>query len=344
MLSRVADSLYWMNRYIERAENIARFIHVNLHLQLDLPNGAGSGQWDSLVRTTGDEKLFARRYGTATQAHVIEFLTFDRDNPNSVISCLRSARENARSIRETISSEMWQRLNSFYLQVNAASAVEAAADAPHDFFTLIITNSHLFDGTTHATMSHNEGWHFGRLAKMLERADKTSRILDVKYYILLPRLDYVGTPYDSIQWAALLKSASALEMFRKSYSSITPTNVPQFLIQNAQFPRAIQYCLNIAYNSLGAILLENGLEPCPAQEQIGALRRRVSSADIKEIIGGGLHEYLDDLQTRLNEIGDSIYQNFLCIRKPTEDSLPTVKPPEPRITVTAGQMQSQTQG
>lgn len=321
MLSRVADSLYWMNRYIERAENIARFIHVNLHLQLDMPSGVGD-QWYPLIRTTGDEKLFAERGGAATHDNVIHFLTFDRENPNSVVSCLRGARENARSIRETISSEMWQELNSFYLKINHPEAPAQAAYAPHEFFTSIITNSHLFDGTTNATMSHGEGWHFGRLGRIIERADKTSRILDVKYYILLPQIEYVGMPFDTIQWAALLKSASALEMYRKRYNTITPATVSQFLIQDAQFPRAILYCLNTAANSLQAILTENGLPPCPAIEQLSALRRSIVNATIKDVMNGGLHEYLDDLQTRLNAVDDAIYQTFLSVRNPTEEALP----------------------
>ncbi len=328
MLSRVADSLYWMNRYIERAENIARFIHVNLHLQLDLPNGGGN-QWHPLIRTTGDEKLFAERCGTATQDNVIHFLTFDQENPNSVVSCLRSARENARSIRETISSEMWQQLNSFYLKVHRPSAAADAGDAPHEFFTSIINNTHLFDGKTHATMSHNEGWHFGRLGKMMERADKTSRILDVKYYILLPQIEYVGMPFDTIQWAALLKSASALEMYRQRYNNITPSTVSQFLLQDAQFPRSILYCLNTASNSLQAITTENGLPSCPAQYQIAALSRSIADANIKDVIHGGLHEYLDDLQTRVNAIDDAIYQTFLSVRNPTEETIPPTPPPTP---------------
>jgi len=165
MLSRVADSLYWMSRYIERAENVARFIDVNLNLMLDLPAGA-TEQWAPLVITTGDDALFAEQYGKATRENVIQFLTFARENPNSIISCLRAARENARSVREIISSEMWEQVNTFYLMVTDLSAAVRVKEAPYEFFREIKMASHLFEGLANATMSHGEGWHFCRLGQM----------------------------------------------------------------------------------------------------------------------------------------------------------------------------------
>ena len=212
MLARVADSIYWMSRYVERAENVARFIEVNLNLMLDLPAGSAQ-QWQPLVATTGDAEEFAKRYDTATQQNVIQFLTFDEENVNSIRSCLRVARENARSVREIISSEMWEHLNEFYLRVNSAEA--GSRTDPQDLLRSIKRSGHLFTGVTDATMTHNESWHFCQLGCMLERADKTSRILDVKYFLLLPTAADVGTTSDDIQWAAVLRSASAFEMYRK---------------------------------------------------------------------------------------------------------------------------------
>src|SRR4051812_17667711 len=227
MLSRVAQTIYWMNRYVERAENVARFVHVNLHLELDLPmieeGQPSASQWQPLIWTTGDEKSFTERYKDYTRENVIFFLTFDAENPNSILSCVRTARENARSIREVISSEMWFTLNRFYLMLRDPSAVIRAAEDPHAFYTDVKTFCAMFLGETLTSMSHDEGWHFGRLGRLIERGDKTSRLLDVKYYILLPRLEDVGNPIDTIQWAALLKSASALEMYRKVFSTITPS-------------------------------------------------------------------------------------------------------------------------
>ncbi|MEM0980974.1 MAG: alpha-E domain-containing protein, partial [Cyanobacteria bacterium P01_H01_bin.58] len=209
MLSRVAESIYWLNRYVERAENVARFVDVNLHLLLDTSLEGSTQQWEPLVVTTGDGELFQERYGTATAKNVLQFLTFDAAYPNSILSCVRAARENSRSIREIISSEMWEQINSFYLWVQEAAQGEADEDHLLNFYQEVKMASHLFAGVMDATMAHNEGWHFGHLGRLLERADKTARILDVKYYILLPSVHDVGTPLDSLQWIALLKSASA---------------------------------------------------------------------------------------------------------------------------------------
>src|ERR1041385_3042096 len=224
MLSRVADSIYWMSRYVERAENVARFVDVNLQLMLDAPSGEDQ-QWEPLVNTTGDHEDFKKRYGKATQRNVLQFLSFDPENPNSILSCIRAARENARTIREIISSEMWLQLNKFYLMVTAAAADSTDQANPHEFFTEVKNANHLFNGIAAATMTHGEPWHFFHMARMLERAAKTSRILDVKYFILLRSVQDVGTPFDDIQWAAVLRSASAFEMYRKRHGRISPKSV-----------------------------------------------------------------------------------------------------------------------
>ncbi|MCB9784734.1 MAG: alpha-E domain-containing protein, partial [Candidatus Omnitrophica bacterium] len=241
MLSRVADAIYWLCRYIERAENVARFVDVNRYLMMDLPDSQ-SGEWKSLITVTGDHKFFLERFDEATEENVIHFLTFDPENPNSILSCVRSARENARSIREIISSEMWEQVNRFYLMVTDPGAKDFATSHPHEFYENVKMASHLFTGLCEGTLTHSEGWHFTRLGRFIERADKTSRILDVKYFILLPEPGYVGSPYDSLQWAAVLKSASALEMYRKRHHRITPGSVVDFLILDSEFPRAIHYC------------------------------------------------------------------------------------------------------
>ncbi|HVU89045.1 MAG TPA: alpha-E domain-containing protein [Pirellulales bacterium] len=312
MLSRVADSIFWMNRYIERAENVARFIEVNLHLTLGLTNNGFANQWEPLVTTTGDHDQFIERYGVATQKNVIDFLTFDKDNPNSIVSCLRAARENARSVREIISSAMWLELNKFYLMVRGASHNWSMSRA-HDFFDQIITSSHLLAGITDATMSHGEAWHFARMGLLLERADKTSRILDVKYFILLPTIRDVGTPLDTIQWAALLKSASALEMYRKSRGRITPSSVVDFLILDRHFPRSIRFCLLGAEDSLHRITgSDHGTFANPAEQRLGRLRAELDYTQVSDIINQGLHEYLDQFQTKLNLVGEGISETFFA--------------------------------
>lgn len=313
MLSRVADSIYWMSRYTERAENVARFIDVNLHLMLDLPVESRQ-QWEPLVTVTGDHDLFTQKYGKATRDSVIEFLTFDYDYPNSIVACLRLARENARSIREVISSEMWESINESYLLMTSKNAKEEAIRDPHPFFTKVkMCNQHLI-GIREVTMSHGEAWYFSQLGELIERADKTSRILDVKYFILLPNAEYVGTPYDNIQWAALLKSVSALEMYRKRYHRISPDQVADFLLFDREFPRAIRYCLIKAEESLHYITGSSpGTFSNEAERRLGRLRAEIDYADIKEAFEVGLHSYLDSFQMKLNTVGNAIFNTFFAL-------------------------------
>jgi uncharacterized alpha-E superfamily protein len=320
MLSRVADSIYWLNHYIERAENYARFIDVNLNLTLDLPPDL-TEQWKPLVITTGDYQLFEEHYGEPTKANVIQFLTFDVENPNSILSCLYKARENARTVREIISTEMWEQINEFYLKVrDAVSHTGWTMEKLMDFFKEIKMCSYLFAGIMDATISHTEVWHFGQMGRFLERADKTTRILDVKYFILLPYADSVDTPLDLLQWLAVLKSASALEMYRKSYGRINPYNIAQFLILDREFPRAIRYSLIQAEQSLHSI---SGTELWTfqnlAEKKLGLLRSDLDYTDIHDIFSSGLHEYLDNIQLKLNEVGDAIYETFFNSR-PLEGS------------------------
>lgn len=318
MLSRVADSLYWMSRYIERAENVARFIDVNLNLLLDSPVELKE-QWEPIVKTSGDIELFEQKYDTLSKENVINFLTFDQGNPNSIISCLKSARENSRSVREIISSETWVLINSFYNFLHDRESPVMALDNPHDFYTKIISNSHSFIGVVNSTMSHNEGWHFIRLGRFVERADKTSRILDVKYFILLPSVHDVGTPIDFISWATLLKSASGYEMYRKKFRRITPTNVARFLILDPEFPRSMLFCVNLALDSIKLITgtSEDSYSNDP-EMLLGRLSAELNYTNIEEIIEDGLHEYLDSFQLKLNKIGEKIYKTYFTIQPITE--------------------------
>ena len=321
MLSRVADSIYWLNRYIERAENVARFLEVNLNLLLDLPMGVQQ-QWQPLVTTTGDQVFFDKHYGEATAEKVIQFLTFDRTYPNSIIACLHQARESARSVREVISSEMWQQVNAFYLMV---------ANAPHDlsladltlFLEEVKNASHLFAGVMDATIAHNEGWHFGQMGRLLERADKTSRILDVKYYMLLPSVVDVGTPVDELGWMALLKSASAYEMYRKCSTQhrITPAGVSAFLILDTDFPRSIRFCLLQVERSLHLITgTPLGTWRHPVERNLGRLCSDLAYLTIEEIVSGGMHEFLDQWQQRMNTVDRDIFDTFFALPPVTSQS------------------------
>jgi uncharacterized alpha-E superfamily protein len=311
LLSRVADAVYWMGRYIERAENVARFIDVNQNLMLDLPRGFGE-QWQPIIDTTGDRAAFLAQYGEATLANVVQFLAFDTRNPNSIYSCVTAARENARSVRETISSEMWEQINSLYLLIAMESRKQLAEGLPQ-FCREVRMACHLFQGIHHATMSHNEAWHFIRLGTSLERADKTTRILDVKYFILLPSVSDVGTPYDDIQWGAVLKSVSGFEMYRKCYGRIVPERVVEFLLLDGEFPRAVRYCIGLADNSLHSITgTRLGAFSCATEQRLGLLRSELDYAQVDPILRSGLHEFFDGLQLKMNTIDECIRGDFFA--------------------------------
>jgi uncharacterized alpha-E superfamily protein len=210
---------------------------------------------------------------------------------------------------------MWEQVNIFYLMVHDPTARNRVKEAPYDFFREIKMASHLFEGLTNATMSHGEGWYFCRMGRLLERADKTSRILDVKYFILLPSATDIGTPIDDIQWAAVLRSTSAFEMYRKRHHHIVPDHIVDFLLLDREFPRSIYYCLTKANESLHAISgTPIGTFCNPAEQHLGQLRAELAYARVQDIITAGLHEFLDAFQTKLNKVGDSIFATFFALQ------------------------------
>ncbi|MBA3607278.1 MAG: alpha-E domain-containing protein [Chthoniobacterales bacterium] len=313
MLSRVADSLYWMSRYMERAENDARILDVNLQLLLDLGGEADAMQhWAPVIATLEETDLFDSLYDTANEQTVTEFLTLQKQNPNSIISCLTLARENARTTREQISSEMWEEINRLYLFVQSEDAAAMLSSSPHEFFKAVITGSHLFQGISDATMTHGEGWDFIRISRLLERADSTSRILDVKYHILLPTGENVGGNIDTIQWMAVLKSCSALEAYCKLYvSQVKPWKVAEFLITHQEFPRSIRFCVDSLDAALHRISgVDESRYANEAERLSGRLRSDLDYVTIGEIFEFGLHEYLTQIQERLVEVSNAMYATY----------------------------------
>src|SRR5207248_2274931 len=216
--------------------------------------------------------------------NVVQFLAFDPQNLNSIYSCVLAARENARSVRETISSEMWQQINTLYLLITSEKGRATPTSLP-DFCHNVRMACHLFQGITDATMSHNEPWHFIRLGSTLERADKTTRLLDVKYFILLPSVADVGTPYDDIQWTAVLKSVSGFEMYRKRYGRISPDRIVEFLLLDGEFPRSFRYCIGLADRALHLITgTPVGSFSCPSEQRLGMLRSELDYAQVMPIL------------------------------------------------------------
>jgi uncharacterized alpha-E superfamily protein len=315
MLSRVADSLYWLARYMERAENNARILDVNLQVTLDSDEAGPEAErraWQPILATLEDQTLFTDVYRATNADTVCAFVTYARENPNSIWSSVAAARENARTVREYISSEMWERINALYLWLKDEATRNLPSSGGIDFFREVVDRCHQFHGTTDQTLNHGEGWDFIQMGKFIERADNTSRLLDLKYHILLPHGEQVGGAVDTVQWQAVLRSCSALEAFLKVYTGqVTPWNVAEFLVLHEQFPRSIRFCVDAMDHALHRISgCDRGHFANEAERLSGRLRSDLSYITINEIFQAGLHEYLDGTQRRLIEIGDAMHRQY----------------------------------
>jgi len=319
MLSRVADALYWMSRYIERAEDITRILTVNYHAILDLPSAGEDETWEPLIEITGDRTIFEEVFGPVngmnpyTARNVSEFLLWHSANPNAITNCIFRARENARSVREQISSEMWEALNRLYFAVKDVNKF-AVLRGPADFFTLIRDNSHMFQGITHATLNHDDRYEFIQIGKHIERADKTSRILDVKY-ASLHRFEE-GSTQAALQLMAMLRSCSAMEAFQKKSRQLLAWRVAEFLLLSGDFPRSVRFCVSQcqqAVNKISSLSEQGPMRSSPLngpQRALGRLVNDLEYIDIHDVLGTDMHPYLDQLQQRLNQAGDEIARTF----------------------------------
>lgn len=315
MLSRVADACFWLSRYIERAETNSRILDVNIQLLLDFEdqNGITARQhWEPILATLEDQELFGALHSEISGDAVMAFVTFEKKNPHSILSCVGLARENARTVREQISSEMWEQLNRLYLYLNDSTARTAFGDSPIDFYRSLVASLHSFQGITDATMTHGEGWEFLQAGKFLERADSTSRVLDIKYHILLPSGEQVGGNVDITQWMAVLRSCSAMEAFLKiSHGQVAGWRVAEFLILHDAFPRSIRFCIDCLDRALHNI---SGCESThfsnDAERLSGMLRSNIDYTTIEAVFKTGLHQYLDQIQLRLLEISDVLVRTY----------------------------------
>jgi len=312
LLSRVAESVYWMSRYLERVENTVRLMDVNWHLMLDLPH-VRSNEWETLLHVSGDYDLFRAAHEEDINAEsVIRFMTFDPLNPNSMVSCLTAARENARAIRDVVTPEMWEMLNGLFLMVKSYdSTASGFYRNPGHFYREIQAAVLHFYGVTSATMFRGQAWFFSQLGTLLERADKSSRILDVRYFLLLPSLHEIGTATEDLQWAALLRSVSSLEPFVKKYGPVNASGIIEYLLLDLQNPRSVRYCLQEADQALRDITgTPQGLHRNDAERMLGQLCADLNYLTTPDIIRQGLHECLDDLQIRMNQVHGRISDTY----------------------------------
>ena len=317
MLSRVAEACFWMGRYVERAEDVARIVDVNYHGVIENTAPEAAPAWWSVVATTGDAEAFVARYPQPTETNVAEFLLLDRSNPNSVASCVAAARESGRRIRDRISSETWEELNRFYLFVNRQTITFVMMDGPYTFCREVKNRAHLLAGVIDNTMPHDEGWHFLRAGRFLERCGMTARILDSQA-ALLTRPEH-GPDYAAThRWIAVLKSASAYEAQRKLCRGvIAPEEVVSFVLVNELFPRSALASAVQGEEALTAIRLALGLTgPSQALRQAGQLVAHLRYTTIDQAFMEGLHQFLDDLEAMCNRIGEAIAAEFFWGRVP----------------------------
>lgn len=308
MLSRTADHLFWMSRYIERAESLARLLDVTWQMSLVPQSLAAANQnWNAIIALNSLEEEFADRYSAVNAENVLRFMVSDTGNHASILSCLRLTRENAHAVRGTITSEMWETMNSTWLEAREKSFEQIANAGVGEFFDWVKMRSSLSRGTTLGTLLQDEAYHFIRLGTLLERADNTARILDVKYHVLRPYGDEGAT--DFYQWGALLRSVSAFEVYRKAYRDvITPERVAELLILRSDMPRSLHFCLNGVVKNLELIANRQSGE---IQRQAGLLHAQLHYARIEDILEHGLHEYLTDFMDRIYMLGDGVSKNFL---------------------------------
>ena len=336
MLSRVADSLYWINRYVERAENLSRFVEVSEAMALDCPPGSAE-PWQPLIDASGDRDLFDQLYPSGGGPdQVVEFLVKAEDNPSSIVNCIALARENARQIRDVITTEMWEQINDLYWTLLESDSFWH--QPPQEQLREIRRGCQLFYGITDATLSRDLSWQFSRLGRLIERADKTTRILDVKYFLLLPSPEEVGGVLDELQWISLLRSAGAYQMFRQSQQGvITPRAVAAFLLLNRNFPRSVRYCLERIDETLQVVAAGAAAgKPDPLECLSGLTRARWSYTGIDELVTGGLHESIDALQQDLNNLHELIHARYFVLPSlATAEEAAAIPPAQASVSVSA---------
>ena len=314
MLSRTADHLFWMSRYTERAENTARMLDVNYQTSL-LPQSAAVAElgWQGLLSISELLPAYTARHGDVTARAVMEFMVKDENNPSSIVSCLRAARENARAVRGTLTTEVWETQNQTWLEVNRMLASGEFERDPGVFFEWVKFRSHLSRGVTVGTMLMDEALHFMRLGTFLERADNTARLVDVKFHAV--ESDFFGAAnekdqeYDFYHWSAILRSVSGFEVYRKVYRDvIKPELVAELLILKADMPRSLHASLNEVVSNLSLVTSDPAAE---TQRRAGKLRADLQFGRIDEILATGLHAYLTQFLDRVNDLGAHISREFL---------------------------------
>lgn len=315
MLSRVAERMYWLGRYTERAENTARLLSVNANLALDLPRGVHLN-WAALVGVTGSHELFSERHTQTDERTVVQFLLAEPRNSGSLLASLAHARENARTTRDVISPEAFEHINDLHLHAQQHIAAGARRNGRHDFLAEIISGCQQLHGIMSSTMSHDDAHNFTWLGRTLERADMTTRILD------LGRADFLPTttvsddarPYENLLWVSVLRSVGAYHTYRRCVQArVEDRSVVNYLLKDKRFPRSVTHCLGNLESCLRELPASNGV-----RETLRPVSRTLHEADAERLLSGGLHAYLDGLQCQFSAVHDAVIQTWL--KPPTRRS------------------------
>src|SRR5438876_4738119 len=312
MLSRTADNLYWLARYVERAEYLARILEATQRLTaLPLAYVGESNEWSSAVATAGCSNAFFAIHSEANEETVTDFLAFSPANPSSIRNCFEVARSNARSVRTALTMEMWDAINGTWLELQKLGAVPPSREQFANFLRWVQESSLRFDGSAYRTMLRNDAYWFSRLGVFMERADNTARILDVKYHMLLPAHERVGGPLDYFQWSAILRSVSALTAYHWVYrESVKPWLIADLLILKDELPRSLAACYGNLVQNLDYIARAYGRQG-PSQRQARATRTQTENSRMDEIFQQGLHEFISQFIDDNNRLGVAISEQYL---------------------------------
>jgi len=308
MLSRVADSLYWMSRYLERAEHTARLIDVDLQLRLDQSPEARSGRWLRLLEAS---QAAVPEDGQIDAASLTQLLTLDRSNPSSILSCIAAARENLRQVREQSSTEMWEQLNRLYLQVNSTTSKEAWLLNSHIFFRAVQEGAHLFQGVTDSTMSHGEGWQYIQLGRYVERIDGLAMLIGTHFQHSSQLLDQAVESEEYLEWVGLLKSCAAFDAYGKTYTAeIRPLRIAEFLLLNAEFPHSVRFSVDMVHAALTAIGKMTERKAEHPGRLAGRLRATLSFSQIEEIMAAGAGAYVESIRWQCGQAHSAIHRVY----------------------------------
>jgi uncharacterized alpha-E superfamily protein len=311
MLGRAANGVYWMNRYLERAENTARLIDVGFHLALTRGDKQSADEeWKSVLNTTGQVEAYSRTHSEFSGPQVFNFLLRDRDNPGSVLQMIENARTNARVVRTSLTNSVWEATNEGWMTLRELLSRPVRETSLGEVLAAIRKQATLVRGAMEGTMLRNEVFNFARIGTFIERADNTARILDVKYYVLLPSAAWVGSSLDNVQWETLLRSVAG----NRAYSwlnagSMDPRGIARFLILDGQFPRSLAFSFEKIRSNMAGLAKEYGHE-VSAHELLRDHGARLHQTSIEEIFEGGLHEFLQDFIGRTIEIGNAIAADY----------------------------------